>query len=97
MAPGQSQNRRAKVCSSLEVFFTFMHFSSSVVHCPVLLSPSNGTISSNETQFRTKACFSCNVGYNLVGETCLNCTSNGTWSEKQPHCSGALQKFFFIT
>ena len=63
-----------------------------VVRCPELSSPNNGTISSNRTEFRTNVCFTCSEGYDLIGDTCLNCTSNGTWSNSKPHCSGTLQE-----
>ena len=59
-----------------------------VVHCSALSSPDNGTILTNRTEFETEACFTCKSRFQLIGETCIVCTSSGLWSANTPDCIG---------
>ena len=68
----------------------YMHLSLVlVVYCPELSSPGNGTILSNSTEFGTEVCFNCSTGFQLIGDSCVACKANATWSGNEPHCIGA--------
>ncbi|XP_078662291.1 sushi, von Willebrand factor type A, EGF and pentraxin domain-containing protein 1-like [Branchiostoma floridae x Branchiostoma belcheri] len=57
-----------------------------VLHCPTLTSPANGGMV-GFTNYRAVVTFSCDPGYDLVGETSVTCRGDGTWSGSVPSCS----------
>ena len=63
-----------------------------VVDCGVLTNPANGQVSHpTETAFRQTATYSCNTGYNLVGDSARTCQPTGKWSGSEPTCQSMLQ------
>ena len=60
------------------------------VHCGVLTNPTNGQVSSNGTTFGETATYSCNTGYNLVGDSTRTCEAAGAWSGNAPTCECML-------
>ena len=55
--------------------------------------PANGSVSHNSgTTFRQTATYSCNTGYNLVGNSIGVCQDTGEWSGSAPTCRGMLLK-----
>ena len=65
--------------------YTFFH--STVVDCGTLNTPMNGEVSHfNGTTFRQTATYSCNTGYNLVGDNARMCEVDGMWSGSEPTC-----------
>ena len=64
---------------------------STVVDCSTLTSPANGQVSHTAgTTFGQTATYSCNTGYNLVGDSTRTCQATGEWSGSAPTCQGML-------
>ena len=62
-----------------------------VVDCGNLTDPGNGQVDhTTGTTFRQTATYSCNTGYNLVGDSTHNCQATGEWSGSAPTCQGML-------
>ena len=69
--------------------YTFFH--STVVDCGTLNITTNGhVIDTAGTTFRQTATYSCNTGYNLVGDSIRTCQADGMWSGSEPTCQGVL-------
>ena len=62
-----------------------------VVDCGNLTDPGNGQVDHTAgTTFRQTATYSCNTGYNLVGDSTHTCQATGNWSGSEPTCQGML-------
>ena len=60
---------------------------SSAVDCNALSDPANGQVSHTAgTTFGQTATYSCNTGYNLVGDSTRTCQATGAWSGSAPTC-----------
>ena len=57
-----------------------------VVDCGSPGIPQNGQVDVDDTAFRSVATYSCDEGYELVGEASRVCGSDGEWSESIPSC-----------
>ena len=67
----------------------YSHFA--VVDCGSLTDPANGRVDHTAgTPFGQTATYSCNTGYNLVGDSTLTCQASGNWSGSAPTCLGIL-------
>ena len=61
------------------------------VDCGSLTDPANGNVTLNAgTKFEQTATYSCNTGYNLVGDSTRTCQATGEWSGSAPTCAGML-------
>ena len=64
---------------------------STVADCGTL-SVANGEVTfeaaagRGETEFESVATYTCNTGYNLVGNAMRTCQADGTWSGSDPLC-----------
>ena len=57
--------------------------------CGTLTNPANSQVSyTGRTTFGQTATYSCNAGYNLVGNSTRTC--DGVWSGSEPTCQGVL-------
>ena len=59
------------------------------MNCGTLTDPANGSV--NHTAGTTSgqtATYSCDTGYNLVGESTRTCQAEGNWSGNAPTCEG---------
>ena len=64
---------------------------STAVDCGTLSNPLNGQVShTSGTTFRQTATYSCNTGYNLVGDSTRTCQATGEWSGSEPTCECML-------
>ena len=71
----------------LNIYGMYTYFHSTVVDCGTLNTPTNGVVSHfNGTTFRQTATYSCNTGYNLVGDSTRICQADGMWSRSEPTC-----------
>ena len=62
-----------------------------VVDCGTLPNPSNGSVSHTAgTTVGQTATYSCNTGYNLVGDNNRTCGATGEWSGSEPTCERML-------
>ena len=60
----------------------------SIGECGVLPNPTNGQISHpNGTTVGQTATYSCDTGYNLVGDSIRMCQATGVWSRSEPTCT----------
>ena len=57
--------------------------------CGTLTNPANGQVSHTAgTTFGQTATYSCDTGYNLVGDNTRTCQDTGVWSGSTPGCQG---------
>ena len=63
-------------------------FQHAAVQCPSLAFPAKGNLTLSGDTFGETANYSCNTGYNLIGERSLMCGSNGSWNGAPPTCQG---------
>ena len=76
-------------CICLHVIFIILI----VVDCGNLTDPAQGEVNHTAgTTFRQTATYSCNTGYNLVGDSTRTCQATGVWSGSAPTCEGMLLK-----
>ena len=62
-----------------------------VVDCDILTAPANGQVHHTAgTRLGQTATYSCNTGYNLVGNSTRTCQARGVWSGRAPTCQGML-------
>ena len=67
-------------------FTCYLLFQSTVVDCGTLNATTNGDVSINETTFQQTAVYTCNMGYNLTGNSIRMCQATGAWSGSEPTC-----------
>ena len=60
----------------------------SLVSCPNLNGPTNGGVSVNGTT----ATYTCDDGYELIGNETRSCQSDERWSGQEPTCTKAGQE-----
>ena len=63
-----------------------------MVDCNTLTNPANGQVSTTGTTFGETATYSCNTGYNLVGDSTRTCQATGEWSGSEPTCQSMLHE-----
>ncbi|KAK2179887.1 hypothetical protein NP493_468g02011 [Ridgeia piscesae] len=75
------------LCSGVPCWFPLPHCS--LVTCPVVSSPTHGSISLTSVQLvlGTQVRFSCDTGFHLDGDKVLFCTEHGNWSAPLPTCT----------
>ena len=62
-----------------------------VVDCRALTDPVNGQVShTGGTTSGQTATYTCNTGYNLVGDSTHICQATGVWSGSEPTCQRML-------
>ena len=72
---------------STNLTYIIVYFHSTVVDCRTLNTTTNGQVSHpNGTTFGQTATYSCNTGYNLVGDSTRMCQADGMWSGSEPTC-----------
>ena len=60
-----------------------------VVDCGSLTDPASGQVDlTSGTTLGQTATYSCNTGYNLVGDSTRTCQATGQWSGSAPTCEG---------
>ena len=59
--------------------------------CGTLTDPANGQVNHTAgTTFGQTASYSCDTGYNLMGDSTRTCQATGIWSGSDPTCQGLL-------
>ena len=64
--------------------------------CGRLSGPTNGDVSFTSTSVNSKATYSCNNGFLLVGQTTRVCQSNGEWSGIAPACKSKTEHMYQV-
>ena len=66
--------------------------------CGTLIDPGNGRVShTTGTTFGQAATYSCDTGYNLMGDSIRMCQATGVWSGSAPTCQRMwLSKFEYM-
>ena len=73
-----------------------LHLILTVVDCRSLNAPANGGVTyTSGTTFGNTTTYSCNTGYNLVGNSVRTCQATRNWSGSAPACQGMLVKDYF--
>ena len=71
----------------MQILHDFM--SLTAVDCGPLTDPANGIVNHTAgTTSEQTATYSCNTGYNLVGDRTRTCQAEGNWSGSAPTCEG---------
>ena len=79
-----------------EVNYMCMHIPfSTAVNCGNLTNPANGQVSTTGTTFGQTVTYSCNTGYNLMGDSTRTCQADGMWSGSAPTCQSMLYMKLF--
>ena len=74
-------------CNNLHDVFLIL----TAVDCGNLSDPANGSVTHTAgTTLGQTATYSCNTGYNLVGDSTRTCQATGNWSGSAPTCQGML-------
>ena len=69
-----------------------------VVNCGNLTNPVNGQVTHTAgTTLGQTATYSCNTGYNLVGNSTRTCLATGVWSGNVPTCQSMLHPAQWVT
>ena len=58
--------------------------------CDRLKTPFHGNISDHNITVGSTATFSCDVGYDLIGDSNVTCQSNSLWSASTPTCESKI-------
>ena len=70
-----------------------MCFFLAAVDCGSLTDPANGQVDhTSGTTLGQTATYSCNTGYNVVGDSSRTCQAEVIWSGSAPTCQGMLLK-----
>ena len=65
--------------------------------CGSLTDPANGQVDHTAgTTLGQTATYSCNTGYNLVGDSTRTCQATGEWSGSEPTCAGTITLFSYV-
>ena len=57
-----------------------------VVQCPELEDPSNGQVTETGLEPFSTATYTCNLGYDLIGDDIRTCSEDGEWTKEEPTC-----------
>ena len=69
--------------------FSDAFLSLTAVDCGSLTDPANGQVDHTAgTSLGQTTIYSCNTGYNLVGDSTRTCNATGIWSGNAPTCQG---------
>ena len=72
-----------------ELRLSYVFLSLTAVHCGNLTDPANGQVNHTAgTTYGQTATYSCNTGYDLVGNSTRTCQAEGNWSGSEPTCEG---------
>ena len=63
--------------------------------CPALSEIPNGSVTVSSDTNNTIAVYSCNEGFELVGESTRVCMSDSTWSGNSPICRREIPENLF--
>ena len=76
-----------QICGNIDLHDVFLFVTA--VDCGSLTDPANGQVDHTAgTTFQQTATYSCNTGYNLVGNRARTCQAAGNWSGSAPTCQG---------
>ena len=91
--------------SYISVFYTYIRdvllAYTYLVNCPSLADPNNGMINCSlgddgVSSYEDACSFTCNTGYELIGQDIRFCLSNGTWNGNETFCSRGNNYIFNI-
>ena len=72
-------------------------FSFTLVSCPSLNPPVNGSLSTTSTYPGAVVSVNCDAGYKIsAGPANVTCLVNGSWSNKLPSCVPAGKKYYLM-
>ena len=64
----------------------YIHYMCTAILCPKLYDPENGSVKDGDNRPGTKAVYSCDDGFELVGDRKRLCQYDGTWDGEVPTC-----------
>ena len=72
-----------------ELRLSYVFLSLTAVNCGNWTDLANGQVNHTAgTTYGQTATYSCNTGYNLVGDSPRTCQATGNWSGSAPTCQG---------
>ena len=73
----------------IQIYIFYISIILTAVNCGTLTDPANGQVDHTAgTSFGQTATYSCDPGYNLVGNNTRICHATGVWSGSAPTCQG---------
>ncbi len=57
------------------------------VECYTIVTIDNGVVNGTDYAYSSILLFTCNDGYQLVGNSSIVCTSQGIWNSSEPFCN----------
>ena len=83
----------SSTCRKLHYVFLIL-----TVDCGNLTDPANGQVNHTAgTTVGETGTYSCNTGYNLVGDSTRTCQATGSWSGSEPTCQGMLLHSVYLS
>ena len=67
----------------------------SAKNCGELALDDGSVVYSSGTTYNSVATYSCDEGYELVGDTTRQCGADGQWTGAKPQCTGTKTLFNF--
>ncbi|XP_078575826.1 MAM and LDL-receptor class A domain-containing protein 1-like [Branchiostoma floridae x Branchiostoma japonicum] len=67
--------------------------STGVQYCPTLTAPENGAASGGNS-YQDVVQFTCNHGYQLIGDSSRTCQADGTWTGTHPTCTTIAIRYY---
>ena len=98
MDDGVDKLHLAHVCMPTRLYYcemSYLYFYHSEGPCSTLTNPSNGVVTWTGLTSGSTATYTCNSGYELIGNTVRTC-QNGRWSGQAPTCSGMTTRFMML-
>ena len=68
------------------LYFVFRTCTYTEIVCPDLEDPTYGSVDDGDNHPGTRAVYSCNDGFELVGDRKRLCDYDGTWDGEAPTC-----------
>ena len=80
------------------MYYMCIYLHLTVVNCGNLTNPVNGQVTHTAgTTLEQTATYTCNTGYNLVGNSTRICLATGVWSGSAPICQSMLHSAQWMT
>ena len=67
------------------------------VQCPTPRAPTHGAVNGVDFRFDNEVLYSCDKGYQLVGDVARKCLASGAWSSPEPRCDRKSKYTSFST
>ena len=84
---GYNINGNNTISCQLDASWSLPTPSCSLLNCGNPGEPANGYTNDNVFTYQSTVQYYCNVGYQLSGDSSIECTANGNWNNTLPNCA----------